>query len=241
MHERHGHRDDGRPRRCREQAIPSLQHPRCVYQVLKRHFSRYTPEMVERACGVPQDFSERGRSLLLGLRPGRTAAICYALGWTQHSEGAQMIRTAAILQLLLGNIGRPGGGILALRGHASIRDRLTFRRCTTCCPVTCRCRRSRRIRTTRASYIEERTAATGCGPTSTNTSSACSRPSTATRQRRRTSSASGWLPRMTGDHSHIGVLARHGRRQDRRAVRDGRQPRGRRRRTRASSAARWPS
>ena len=51
----------------------------------------------------------------------RTAAICYAVGWTQHTKGVQVIRAAAILQLLLGNIGRPGGGILALRGHASIQ------------------------------------------------------------------------------------------------------------------------
>ena len=51
----------------------------------------------------------------------RTSAFCYAVGWTQHTVGVQYIRTAAIIQLLLGNMGRPGGGILALRGHASIQ------------------------------------------------------------------------------------------------------------------------
>ena len=100
----------------------SLQHPRCVFEVLKRHFSRYTPEMVERFCGIPQDiFLKVAEAFTSASGPEKTAAICYAVGWTQHSKGVQIIRSAAILQLLLGNIGRPGGGILALRGHASIQ------------------------------------------------------------------------------------------------------------------------
>jgi formate dehydrogenase major subunit len=100
----------------------TLQHPRCVFQVLKRHFARYTPEMVERVCGVPQDtFAEVCDALVSNSGRDRTTAFAYAVGWTQHSVGAQYIRTAAILQTLLGNIGRPGGGILALRGHASIQ------------------------------------------------------------------------------------------------------------------------
>src|SRR3954465_12954536 len=100
----------------------SLESPRCVFQVLKRHFSRYTPEMVERVCGVSQDdFMAVADALVENSGPERTSAFCYAVGWTQHTVGAQMIRSAAILQLLLGNIGRPGGGILALRGHASIQ------------------------------------------------------------------------------------------------------------------------
>ena len=101
---------------------PTLQHPRCVFQVLKRHFGRYTPEMVERICGVSKDvFLKVAKAFTSASGPEKTAAICYAVGWTQHSKGVQVIRTAAILQLLLGNIGRPGGGILALRGHASIQ------------------------------------------------------------------------------------------------------------------------
>jgi formate dehydrogenase major subunit len=100
----------------------SLEDASCVFQVLKRHFSRYTPEMVERYCGVPQDvFLKAAETFISASGPEKTAAICYAVGWTQHSKGVQIIRTAAILQLLLGNIGRPGGGILALRGHASIQ------------------------------------------------------------------------------------------------------------------------
>ena len=100
----------------------TLQHPRCVFQVLKRHFARYTPDMVEQACGVPPEVFARVCELVTdNSGPERTTAVVYSVGWTQHTVGAQYIRTAAILQLLLGNIGRPGGGILALRGHASIQ------------------------------------------------------------------------------------------------------------------------
>jgi formate dehydrogenase major subunit len=100
----------------------TLQHPRCVYQLLKRHFARYTPEMVEEVCGVPRDsFVTIAEAFVSASGPERTAAICYAVGLTQHSVGVQIIRSAAILQLLLGNIGRPGGGVMALRGHASIQ------------------------------------------------------------------------------------------------------------------------
>jgi formate dehydrogenase major subunit len=101
---------------------PSLQDPRCVFQILRRHFSRYTPEKVEEICGIPRDlFLKVARTLCDNSGRERTSAFCYAVGWTQHSVGVQYIRTAAIVQLLLGNIGRPGGGILALRGHASIQ------------------------------------------------------------------------------------------------------------------------
>ncbi len=105
-----------------EHTDPTLQDPRCVFQILKRHFSRYTPEMVEQICGVPQRlFLKVAETLCKNSGRERTSAFCYAVGWTQHTVGVQYIRTASIIQLLLGNIGRPGGGILALRGHASIQ------------------------------------------------------------------------------------------------------------------------
>jgi formate dehydrogenase major subunit len=101
---------------------PTLQDPRCVYQVLKRHFSRYTPEMVERVCGTPKElFLEVCQAWTRNSGRERTTALVYSVGWTQHTVGVQYIRTGSIIQLLLGNIGRPGGGILALRGHASIQ------------------------------------------------------------------------------------------------------------------------
>jgi formate dehydrogenase major subunit len=100
----------------------TLQDPRCVFQILTRHFQRYTPQMVEEVCGVPQAlFLKVAETLCENSGRDRTSAFAYAVGWTQHSIGVQYIRTAAIIQLLLGNIGRPGGGILALRGHASIQ------------------------------------------------------------------------------------------------------------------------
>ncbi len=100
----------------------TLEHPRCVFQILKRHYARYTPEMVENVCGTPRErFLEVADALIKASGPERTAVVCYAVGWTQHTTGVQTIRAATILQLLLGNIGRPGGGILALRGHASIQ------------------------------------------------------------------------------------------------------------------------
>ncbi|MDQ2872728.1 MAG: molybdopterin-dependent oxidoreductase [Candidatus Eremiobacteraeota bacterium] len=100
----------------------TLQHPHCVLMLLRRHFSRYTPEMVESVCGTPpEQFLEVCESLANNSGRERTTAFAYAVGWTQHTIGVQYIRTAAILQLLLGNIGRPGGGIMALRGHANIQ------------------------------------------------------------------------------------------------------------------------
>jgi formate dehydrogenase major subunit len=101
---------------------PTLRHERCVWQVLRKHFRRYTPELVEQVCGTTRaDFMKVAEAVLANAGPDRTGAICYAVGWTQHTTGVQTIRCAAMLQLLLGNMGRPGGGILALRGHATIQ------------------------------------------------------------------------------------------------------------------------
>ncbi|MDX6681013.1 MAG: formate dehydrogenase major subunit, partial [Solirubrobacteraceae bacterium] len=101
---------------------PTLEHPRCVWQILKRHYARYTPEMVQRVCGISQaDFHRVADAICANSGRERTTAFVYSVGWTHHTTGTQMIRAAAILQLLLGNIGRPGGGIMALRGHASIQ------------------------------------------------------------------------------------------------------------------------
>lgn len=100
----------------------TLQHPRSVFQILKRHYARYTPEMVSEVCGIePEVFEQVAQWVTQNSGRDRTTAWVYSVGWTQHSVGAQYIRTCSILQLLLGNIGRPGGGIMALRGHASIQ------------------------------------------------------------------------------------------------------------------------
>ncbi len=100
----------------------TLQDPRTVFQILKRHYARYTPQMVADTCGISvDDFAYVARAITENSGRERTTAWVYAVGWTQHTLGAQFIRTSAILQLLLGNMGRPGGGIMALRGHASIQ------------------------------------------------------------------------------------------------------------------------
>jgi formate dehydrogenase major subunit len=103
----------------------TLQNPRCVFQLLKQHYSRYTPEMVERITGIPKDQFLKAADLFTGIRKDgdmkKVGTIIYAVGWTQHSSGTQTIRTAAMLQLLLGNVGRAGGGVNALRGHSNIQ------------------------------------------------------------------------------------------------------------------------
>ncbi|MBN9619357.1 MAG: molybdopterin-dependent oxidoreductase, partial [Actinobacteria bacterium] len=100
----------------------TLQDRRTVFQILTRHFARYTPEMVRDVCGIaPDDFAYLAQAITENSGRERTTCFAYAVGWTQHTLGAQFIRTSAILQLLLGNMGRPGGGIMALRGHASIQ------------------------------------------------------------------------------------------------------------------------
>src|SRR5262252_6718238 len=102
-----------------------LQHPRCVYQLLKQQYSRYTPEIVERITGIPQADFLKAYELFTSVRKDgdlkKVATIIYAVGWTQHSFGTQIIRTAAMLQLLMGNVGRAGGGVNALRGHSNIQ------------------------------------------------------------------------------------------------------------------------
>ena len=101
---------------------PTLQHPRCVMNLLRRHFERYTPEIVSQICGcTPEELERVAKTLCDNSGRERTSSIVYAVGWTQHSTGPQIIRAAGILQQLLGNIGRPGGSIMAMRGHCTIQ------------------------------------------------------------------------------------------------------------------------
>ncbi len=122
----------GKPAAATPAALPAnaaydlaLQHPRCVFQLLKKQYSRYTPEMVERITGIPRDQFLKAAELFTSVRKNgdmtKAATIIYAVGWTQHTFGTQIIRTAAMLQLLLGNVGRAGGGVNALRGHSNIQ------------------------------------------------------------------------------------------------------------------------
>jgi formate dehydrogenase major subunit len=103
----------------------TLQNPLCVFQQLRRHYSRYTPEMIERITGIPKDQYLKAADLFTSIRKDgdvkKVATIIYAVGWTHHTFGTQIIRTAAMLQLLMGNVGRAGGGVNALRGHSNIQ------------------------------------------------------------------------------------------------------------------------
>ena len=100
----------------------TLQNPRCVFQIVKKHFARYTPEIVEKTTGCPKEtFLKVAETILASSGADKTTSFAYAVAWTQHTYGVQIIGACALLQLLLGNIGRPGAGVMALRGHASIQ------------------------------------------------------------------------------------------------------------------------
>ena len=151
--------------------------------------------------------------------------FCYALGWTQHTSGVQMIRAAAILQLLLGNMGRPGGGIMAMRGHASIQGSTDIPTLFDLLPGYLPMPKGREERARPRRLRRRRTAPSAAGGrTSTSTSSRCSRPTSATPRRRRTTSASPRLPKITGNHSHFPTMLRALDGGARRAVRDGPEP-----------------
>jgi formate dehydrogenase major subunit len=103
-------------------AVRDVNHPRSVLNLMKQHYARYTPEMVERITGIPRDqFLEVAKMVGEMGRPDKVMTIVYAVGLTHHTTGVQLIRSGAVLQLLLGNIGRPGGGMNAERGHANIQ------------------------------------------------------------------------------------------------------------------------
>jgi formate dehydrogenase major subunit len=194
--------DPGRPGGYRED--PTLEHPRCVYQVLRRHFARYTPEMVARACGVPQDrFASLADAFCSASGPDKTASICYALGWTQHSKGSQLIRTAAILQLLLGNIGRPGGGIMALRGHASIQGSTDIPTLFDLLPGYLKMPRFAEDPDDLADYLRERAEPGGMWSNLDAYLVSLLKAYYGDGASAANDFGFRWLPRLTGDHSHM--------------------------------------
>lgn len=184
---------------------PTLEHPLCVFQVLKRHFSRYTPEMVERFCGVPQDIFLKIADIFSSASgPEKTAAICYAVGWTQHSKGVQIIRTASILQLLLGNIGRPGGGILALRGHASIQGSTDIPTLYDILPGYLPMPFYGEESRTLDAYIKKHSSRTGLWSAFDKYFISLMRAYYGEHATAENEWGFHWLPRVTGDHSHFG-------------------------------------
>ncbi len=187
---------DGRPVRDE-----TLAHPRCVWQLLRRHFARYTPEVVAEICGMPAEMLERvARALVENSGRERTSTICYAVGWTQHTKGVQNIRAAAILQLLLGNVGRPGGGILALRGHANIQGATDLATLYHVLPGYLPAPRAGADGVTLADYLaaNRRGGAWSRLPAFVVSQLKAWFGAAATREN---DFGHGWLPRATGDHS----------------------------------------
>jgi formate dehydrogenase major subunit len=190
----------GQPRRD-----PALAHPRSIFQQLRRHFARYTPEMVENVCGVPRTaFLDLADRYTACSGPDRTATICYAVGLTQHSVGVQIIRAAAILQLLLGNVGRPGGGILALRGHASIQGSTDIPTLYDLLPGYLPMPTFGPETATLGRYVATHRARTGWWAHFDKYIVSLLTAWYGTAARRDNDFGFGWLPRISGDHSHQG-------------------------------------
>ncbi|MEO6990890.1 MAG: formate dehydrogenase-N subunit alpha [Candidatus Baltobacteraceae bacterium] len=183
---------------------PTLQHPRCVLNVLRRHFARYTPEMVERVCGTSRDTFERICTLLAdNSGRERTTAFAYAVGWTQHTVGVQYIRTAAILQMLLGNIGRPGGGIMALRGHADIQGATDIATLYDLLPGYLPMPSVHRDEQTLAAYLKANTKATGWWSNTPKYMVSLLKAFYGEAARAENDFAYEYLPQLTGDHSTL--------------------------------------
>ncbi len=184
---------------------PTLEHPRCVFQILEKHFSRYTPEMAEEYCGVPKElFLKVAETFSNASGRDRTAAICYAVGWTQHSKGPQIIRCAAILQMLLGNAGRPGGGVLALRGHASIQGSTDIPTLYDILPGYLPMPFFENETSTWEKYIKKHKSQTGVWASFDKYIVSLLRAYYGGAVSRENDWGFDWLPRVTGDHSEFG-------------------------------------
>ncbi len=200
---------EGGPNPANIKRDDTLQHPRCVFQTLRRHYARYTPEMVQEVCGIPPElFQKLADAVTKNSGREKTMAHCYAVGYTHQSKGVQIIRAVAVLQTLLGNIGRPGGGILALRGHASIQgstdiptlyDTLPgYLSMPTCEP------KSRDL----ASFLKTYTQETGLWHDTPKYMVSLLKAYYGKRATKENDYGFDWLPKLTGDHSHFPFVMR---------------------------------
>ena len=196
---------NGSPDLSRYESDPTLEDPRCVFQLLKKHFARYTPELVEAGCGIPRDMFLRAADIFTSASGAeRTGAVVYSVGWTQHSSGVQVIRAAAILQMLLGNMGRPGGGILALRGHASIQGSTDIPTLYDILPGYLPMPAFGPGSRTLGDYIARNRAATGWWANFDKYIVSLLRAYYGDAASAENDWGFGWLPRISGDHSHQG-------------------------------------
>jgi len=183
----------------------TLQDPRCVFQLVKRHFVRYTPELVEQYCGISKESFLRAADIYCRASgPDKTGGICYAVGWTQHSSGVQIIRCAAILQLVLGNMGRPGGGIMALRGHASIQGSTDIPTLFDILPGYLNMPRFGESSKSLAKYIAQNSPRTGWWRNFDKYIVSLLKAYYGDAATPENQFGFNWLPRLTGDHSHQG-------------------------------------
>lgn len=183
---------------------PTLQDPNCVFQLLSKHYSRYTEEMVEKVCGTPRaKFREVAETLMQNSGADRTSSIAYAVAWTQHTVGVQMIRTAAVLQLLLGNVGRPGGGIIALRGHATIQGSTDIPTLYNILPGYLTMPTILKPHDTLLDYLKVETVPTGYWVNTPKFMVSLLRAWYGPAATKANDYAFSYLPRNTGDHSHI--------------------------------------
>ncbi len=188
---------------------PTLQDPRCVFQLLKKHYSRYTPEMVEQICGIPREsFLELAESLIANSGRERTTMLTYAVGWTQHSTGVQMIRAGAIVQLLLGNVGRPGGGVMAMRGHASIQGSSDIPTLYELLPGYLPMPRASEEDTTLEGYIESGGSARGWWSHFDNYAVSLLKAWFGDAATKENGYGFAWLPKISGNHSHFPTMLR---------------------------------
>jgi formate dehydrogenase major subunit len=202
----HGQHGAGvKPDLNRYRTDETLQHPRCVFQLVKRHFARYTPELVEQYCGVSKEAFLRVADIYCKASgPEKTGGICYAVGWTQHSSGVQIIRCAAILQLLLGNMGRPGGGIMALRGHASIQGSTDIPTLFDILPGYLNMPKFGESAKSLGKYIAQNTPRTGWWRNFDKYIVSLLKAYYGDAAKLENEFGFHWLPRITGDHSHQG-------------------------------------
>ena len=187
----------------------TLQHPRCVFQILRRHFARYTPGMVASITGVPEaDFLTVAEAVIANSGRERTTAWVYAVGWTHHTSGVQIIRACAILQLLLGNIGRPGGGIMAMRGHATIQGASDIPTLYDLLPGYLRMPRAREPQLTLDAYVEAGGDETGWWSNLDRYVVSLLKAWYGDAATEANDYAFGALPRISGNHSHFPTMLR---------------------------------
>jgi formate dehydrogenase major subunit len=203
-----GEAGEGETHEMHEGRLPpndqTLQHPRCVFQILKRHFSRYTPQMVERVTGCPEEaFLKIAETICENSGREKTTAFCYAVGWTQHSKSVQMIRTAAMLQLLLGNVGRPGGGVMALRGHATIQGSTDIATLYNILPGYLPMPDVDKNHDTWEDYVEDETAETGWWSNFPNYITSLMKAWYGEKFDAETGKLFDQFPRISGDHSYF--------------------------------------